>query len=250
MPEKIPFRKRGKEVTRLEAFSDVVFGFALTMIVVSLEVPRTFDEMARSMRGFLGFAICFAVLCWVWRQHYNFSSRYALEDIYTVFLNLVLLFVVLFYIYPLKFLFRILTGGGSWDEALRADQVVPLMVLYGVGFCGIWLLMALMYFHAYRMRDAIGLNEVEVHDTLTFLWMYVAYVGIGIISILIAVIGGPELAGIAGMFYGVIGPVSAVIGFVRGSARSALEERIVSRGGGIAPVAGASFPEPPAPATP
>ena len=31
------FRLRGPEVTRLESFSDVVFGFALTLLVVSLE---------------------------------------------------------------------------------------------------------------------------------------------------------------------------------------------------------------------
>ena len=34
--DKQPFRNRGHEVTRVEAFSDVVFGFALTLIVVSL----------------------------------------------------------------------------------------------------------------------------------------------------------------------------------------------------------------------
>ncbi len=34
------FRMRGREINRIEAVSDVVFGFALTLLVVSLQVPR------------------------------------------------------------------------------------------------------------------------------------------------------------------------------------------------------------------
>jgi hypothetical protein len=32
-------------ITRLEAFCGVVFGFALTLLVVSLEVPRSYAEL-------------------------------------------------------------------------------------------------------------------------------------------------------------------------------------------------------------
>ncbi len=53
------FRVRGTEISRLEGFSDVVFGFALTLIVVSLEVPRTYDELMEAISGFPPFAACF-----------------------------------------------------------------------------------------------------------------------------------------------------------------------------------------------
>src|SRR5271156_2458289 len=89
------FRWRGGEITRLEAFCDVVFGFALTLLVVSLEVPRNYAELMTAIRGFVPFAACFTQLILIWRAHYRFSRRYGLEDPYTVFLNVLLLFLVL-----------------------------------------------------------------------------------------------------------------------------------------------------------
>lgn len=41
------FRVRGKEVSRVEGLSDAVFGFAITLLVVSLEVPKTFALLYR-----------------------------------------------------------------------------------------------------------------------------------------------------------------------------------------------------------
>src|SRR5262245_5651942 len=98
------------EVTRLEGFSDAVLAFAVTLLVVSLEVPKSFDELAEAMRGFLAFAICFALLVYLWYEHAKFFRRYGLQDALTTALNAAFLFLVLFYIYPLKFLFTFLVN--------------------------------------------------------------------------------------------------------------------------------------------
>ncbi len=66
------FRRRSHDISRIEAFSDVVFGFSLTLLVVSLEVPHTFRELMADMRGFVPFAICFALLAQVWWLHHTF----------------------------------------------------------------------------------------------------------------------------------------------------------------------------------
>src|ERR1700676_2867912 len=81
VPEKY-FRWRAGEITRLEAFCDVIFGFAITLLVVSLEVPHTYAELMADMRGFLPFAACFPQLALISRTHYKFSRRYGLEDPY------------------------------------------------------------------------------------------------------------------------------------------------------------------------
>jgi hypothetical protein len=74
------FRWRGGELSRLEGLSDAVFAFAVTLLVVSLEVPATFDELLKVLRGFFAFAVCSSILFWVWYDHYRFFRRYGLAD--------------------------------------------------------------------------------------------------------------------------------------------------------------------------
>jgi len=220
----VPFRLRAHEVSRIEAFSDIVFGFALTLIVVSLEVPESFEELMNEMRGFLGFAICFAVLMWIWHAHYTFFRRYGMTDGYTIALNTMLLFLVLYYVYPLKFIFSIVTGsikGGRGD-------VSTLFVIYGLGFAGIFALLLLLYLHAYHRRAELQLNEYEVHDTQTDMWMYTAYILIGVLSTGIAVLLPRPWLSFAGWSYFLIGPVSALIGARRGYGRRALHARLTA----------------------
>jgi hypothetical protein len=165
-PEKY-FRWRAGEITRLEAFCDVIFGFAITLLVVSLEAPHTYAELIGDLRGFLPFAACFAQLVLIWRTHYKFSRRYGLEDGYTVFLNVVLLFLVLFYVYPLKFLFTTLFAEitGAATVNLTWHEGSMLMRIYAAGFGSVFFLFVLMYAHAYRLRRELGLNAIEVLET-------------------------------------------------------------------------------------
>src|SRR5579872_6252727 len=106
--KKNTIRWRSHEPTRLETFSDAVFAFAVTLIIVSLEVPKSFDELFETMKGFVAFGACFGILFLIWNSQNIFFRRYGLVDAYTTFLNGVLLFLVLTYTYPLKFLFTLL----------------------------------------------------------------------------------------------------------------------------------------------
>src|SRR5476649_402594 len=99
---------RSHEPSRIETFSDAAFAFALTLIIVSIEVPKSFNDLVETMKGTFSFAICFAVLFSVWNNQNIFFRRYGLTDSYTIVLNAVLLFVVLIYTYPLKFLFELI----------------------------------------------------------------------------------------------------------------------------------------------
>ena len=227
------FRLRGLEFSRLDAFSDVVFGFALTLLVVSLEVPKTFGELMEAMRGFVPFAACFALLLLVWHGHYKFFRRYGLHDFYTIVLNMVLLFVVLFYVYPLKFLFtylfnavtgriRAIDGPGA---VLPTRQIPELMIIYGLGFATVFFIFVLLYRHALHSADDLDLNELERHDTKWSISENGLLVAIGLLSVLVAIVLPAGLSGLSGYAYFLIGIAMWVHGAARGKSRRKLLER-------------------------
>jgi uncharacterized membrane protein len=73
-------RERGRAISRLEAFSDAVFAFSATLLVVSLEVPRTYPELAAGLKGFVAFGLSFAALILIWAVHNGFFRRYGLSS--------------------------------------------------------------------------------------------------------------------------------------------------------------------------
>lgn len=147
---------------RLEGFSDAVFAFAVTLLVVSLEVPKSADELFAAMHGFVAFGICFMFLVLIWIEHSRFFQRFPLNDGTTVALNMVLLFVVLLYVYPLKFLFSALTNAWLWgrgtDSIKSLDEFRALMVIYGLGFLALNLVLMGMRFNARRLARQRGIS--------------------------------------------------------------------------------------------
>lgn len=181
------FRMRGREVTRLESFSDAIFAFALTLLIVSLEVPKSFSDLSNTMRGFPAFAVCFVMLASIWNTHYKFSRRFGLDDPTTRFLTCVLLFIVLFYIYPLKFLFTLgindmIFGRSVTAPMIKQSELSTLFSIYSFGFAGIYLAFTLLYLHAWRLREALDLSEIERLETRYIILRVLAVGIVGLIA--------------------------------------------------------------------
>jgi hypothetical protein len=203
--------------------------------VVSLEVPQTFDDLLRTIRGFPAFAVCFGLLIAIWHEHYTYFRRYGLQDTRITVLNTVLLFVIVFYVYPLKFLFTLVFNqvlgigplvslpGGGVAPMIQAEQTPQLHVIYGIGWTAVWLVFALMYRHALQQGERLELSLLEVFDTRASIIESLAAVGVGLTSIGLALLGATDLSG---WVYFVVLPLMWAIQRRNALRRRAIEARL------------------------
>jgi hypothetical protein len=152
-------------------------------------------------------------------------------------LNAALLFVVLFYVYPLKFLFSFLinefTGGhgevrlanGNIAAMIESpEQMASLMVIFNLGYLAVFGVFVLLFWHAYVRREALELNELERFDTRESIQESALNCGIAILSLLVVIVGGAERAGLAGVTYMLTPVVMTLNGMIMGKRRKRLEE--------------------------
>jgi len=199
---------RGIEVTRIEAFSDAVFAFAVTLMIVSLEVPHNFHELAEMMKGFIPFAISFTIFFFIWTEQNAYFRRFNLHDGTTMWLNAALLFFVLFFVYPLKFLF---TAFWHFDTAFtNQHEVNQLMQIYGFGYGTIHIILALLYRHAHKKEEVLQLTVHEKFEVRTYMYRNIAIAGVAALSIIISLFRFPMASFFSGIIYSLIGVVISV----------------------------------------
>ena len=210
------FRWRGGEIARIEGLSDAVFAFAVTLLVVSLEVPKTFNELAELMRGFVPFAICFVLLLQLWHEQYRYFRRYNLQDSTSTWLNCILLFFVLFYVYPLKFLFSYLVNGwmghsqqvhlagGVVENIIERHQMPQLMAIFSGGYLAVSLIFILLFGHALRQRHVLELDELEIFSTKVSIGAAALQGSVALLSLMIVAFAGEGMAGLSGLIYPVL----------------------------------------------
>jgi hypothetical protein len=225
---------RTHKISRLEEFSDAVFGFALTLLVITAAVPRSYGELVTLLQGIPSFACCFALLVWIWYEHDKFFERYPVQDGRTTLLNSVLLFAVLLYIYPLKFMFDSFM---YQVFGLRTNPPVVQMsllelsrasILYGLGYFILMSLFALLYLNALRQRAELGLDDLQVFDTRAYASHHVLSAGVGLFAMAFAAFGPLQLAFLSPASFALLGPGHAMLGARLGKRRARLEAHLAA----------------------
>ncbi len=120
---------------RLEAFSDGVFAIAITLLVLELNVPagdHLWHQLKEEWPSFAAFFVSFWVIGIIWVNHHGVLDHLARADRGVLYLNLLLLFTVVFIPFPTALLAEHLKSG--------ADERVAAIV-----YSGAFLAMSLAY---------------------------------------------------------------------------------------------------------
>ena len=79
--------------SRLEAFSDLVFGFSLSLLATRLDIPARVEDIFDSTR-WLTVILTFALVCRFWLEHYRIFRHHFVAGMFDVVVNFVFLFAV------------------------------------------------------------------------------------------------------------------------------------------------------------
>lgn len=186
--------------SRVEALSDAVFAFAGTLMIFNIDTSQSFTYlMENDWKAILAFGVSFFVLIMLWKVHYNFFRRTNYIDNWIIALNSILLFLVLYYIFPLKSLIN------SWlgKESITIEELGSLFSLYSLGFVLIFATLSLMYLRAYRKTRSID-GSLKL---LFYSRHFGIFVLVSILSVILAITGTLVRFGVPGFVYAFLGPL-------------------------------------------
>lgn len=190
------FRWRGEAVTRIENLSDIAFALALGMLISGVDAPQSFDDLIRFLIYIIPAALGFAILLQIWTAHYTFFRRYGVADRRIIVYNAVLIFLVLYMAYPLRFVFDSLFSwimGAALNDYSRGMEIGvmnfetsgKILAVFGVIYGAVFLNLALMYQYILSKADLLDLNAYELSLTRRayFYWKSAALLGFFVASI-------------------------------------------------------------------
>jgi hypothetical protein len=140
-------------------------------------VPARYGDLAAAMRYAPAFAIGFAFLAMFWHGHVHWRGYRSRGGALPVLLSLVLVFLVLVYVYPLRLMSVSLVEFIVRDiKTIRSSQeVADLFALYGLGFTAMAGAMAALFATSLRAS-----NEREARRGITGeigIWLILAATG-------------------------------------------------------------------------
>ncbi len=155
---------RGENASRLDNLTDAVFGIAITLLIFNLTNPNSFGDLLTFTKTLPAFLISISFLVLIWNEHLSFSEIYTLNDSRLTILNTFFIALVIFYVYPLRFLTLFLTNyffKTDINVYIQGDQVPYLMIYYGFAAFALYFILYLFYQRALTLKKELSLNAFE-----------------------------------------------------------------------------------------
>ena len=141
-----PSLRRSLDKGRMEAFSDGVFAFAATLLVVDLALGHGSSALQRVLHawpGYLAYVISFLTIGGAWLLHTGLTDGLARTDPLFLRLNLLVLLVVVFLPFPTRLVAEALRDSNVTDERVY-------VTMYGLTLLAIRLLGSVLDWYARR----------------------------------------------------------------------------------------------------
>jgi TMEM175 potassium channel family protein len=172
--EDTPRRRRVLSKDRMEGFSDGVFGFAITLLVLDIAVRPPGTPLQQVLHGwpsYLAYVISFLTIGGTWLLHTALTDQLARADSLFLRLNLLVLLVVVFLPFPTK-----LVADALHEHDTSGERVYVTM--YGLTLLAIRLLGAALdaYARHQHLYSPKGEGEELHRDQRKFLPVIIGYV--------------------------------------------------------------------------
>ena len=182
---------RSGDSTRLEAFVDAAFAFAVTLLVISGDhLPESLADLLRALKSLPAFAASFVMIALFWYAHVRWARRYRMDGIAATLLSLLLVFLVLVYVYPLRLLFGTFFGWitRGWapmplHDVSGPNDVLLMFVAYGIAFASMSACIAGLYQLAWRNRARLALDRDAALAAAGEVTAHVYFVFVALISV-------------------------------------------------------------------
>jgi uncharacterized membrane protein len=131
-----------KETGRVEAFSDGLFGIAVTLLVLEIRVPppetlpagaHLLDLLAQQWPAYIAYVVSFLIISIMWINHHNLFKVIRRTDNLFLLLNALLLMMITFLNFPTALLADYLQQPDAQVAALvYAGTMVVISLLYNL----------------------------------------------------------------------------------------------------------------------
>jgi uncharacterized membrane protein len=162
---------------RLDAFTDAAFAFAVSLLVVGAgSTGGRGDVLRETVAAIPAFAIGFAIIAMFWLAHVAWRGLRGAGDARSTVLTLLLVFVTLIYVVPLRSMatsFADLLRGNPTGTAVSIGE---LFVIYGIGFCAMSLVTALLFRDVLRQGD-LAAESRQAALGQVWIWSILAWTG-------------------------------------------------------------------------